>query len=1445
MARNGDRGASPAGSTRGGGGAGGCLHPRGLAPIVGLLLVAAALVPPSAAQREWRSVDGSGNNLANRLWGAVNGNYTRVRGERGFGAVIPEYADGISAPYPEAIQFNASSNTSYFVADPDGSGSIVLPTPRFVSNSLLKWGANTSLAARNIESGDDPSNTARQLSEMVTYWGHYISNDISKGYPTGDARPIAIPRCDDMFDPFCTGTATSLAFRRFAAYNSSDATAPRMALNSISSFLDNTPVYGYNAAEAAALRANRSGLLVSTFQNMTASDGTVYEAEFLPLVGQIKGPFASYTPPRLGIGSPNNLFAMGAAMGFNGAPMTTALTMLFHREHNRLARKFVAEHPDWDDERLYQTARNWVNAFEQHITYREYLPLLHGSNLLPLYSGYKPDVDPSAHCFYSSVTLRYGHSEMTDTIQLSKSPNNPSPKQMMVRQAMFLPQSIFFTYDVGTVLLGAAEAVQRAVDPYYCETIRNYVWDIPSRGGRDIGAVDIARAREMGCWNYLNARMDLGTFNGTAEQLVARGFDGITSDPELRKRMEATYGGKIELVDALVGGLAEDHVNGGSLGPLFLASSVRQFTMLRDGDRFWYENTNVTGFTDADLDEIRNTSLRTLILRNTNLDESEVPLNIWQVSPTGASAAGDNPTLNAKYTNFVRLTNDYSVYWKISGSNLAVAQQLAGGVGWAGLGFTPTATSLMNGADFVIAHKPDEAGDYEIAHHRASPKGFDRPVEVTEGAGAVQVKGISYTSMGAVVFEWERPLDTGDPRDQVIKRGGNFMIFAYDAARPTLAFHGGNRGTFQADLYSTSSNAVVVGTTTSVQRTSRTVHGLGMIFVFGAVYPTAIYIARFARHTDYWLDFHTKAQSIGGVSFVALASAAAATVNVIGGTAHAIVGITIFSIVCFQIILGFAALLGLSTLFKGHIAFKYMHRFFGYAIIVLGWVNIHLGMNLQWPDTAWIGDIVVGVWQALFATLFFLTELGWYGLIAFPMPDEWISPLVEKGKRWFMRTFRGADASDGEELLAKEQEDEFLNVYTWDDINLRVTQGDQWLVIEDKVYDVSDWMATHPGGKPAIEKMIGMDATFEFYGGYPPMTGIQSVGTDLNTTVTRTGYELNNTGNTGNTGTRRRRTKRDEASAPAPQLGAGIMHDHSFFAHNKLRSLLVGRLASGSKSGKAAAPAEEAEADHLKQEFRRFALTHVTNVSEALHPGNGPEDERPSRRFQFVPVVVRPEDPDEFLPGEYVEVRARIKKNRIVVRQYTPISGSLKAGFEISVKIYPRGMFTSWLDRNAVPGKLTIEVRGPLGAPILCPARDDGCWDRVLLIAGGSGVTPCLQLIQHTIARAGSRAGGKVQPTLHLIYVNRTEREVLEYPYLDFLAEQHPDMLEVQYEYGTLEPSSLLLGLGYLNEPPVDGLERRIFVCGPPNFEDFVRRSLQVMSVKDDMIGSIGIRDAA
>ncbi|PKA64243.1 Cytochrome b5 [Apostasia shenzhenica] len=58
---------------------------------------------------------------------------------------------------------------------------------------------------------------------------------------------------------------------------------------------------------------------------------------------------------------------------------------------------------------------------------------------------------------------------------------------------------------------------------------------------------------------------------------------------------------------------------------------------------------------------------------------------------------------------------------------------------------------------------------------------------------------------------------------------------------------------------------------------------------------------------------------------------------------------------------------------------------------------------------------------------------------------------------------------------------ETLNCYTKQDVSVHNKRNDCWIIIKDKVYDVSPYVEEHPGGD-AILKHAGGDSTEGFFG---------------------------------------------------------------------------------------------------------------------------------------------------------------------------------------------------------------------------------------------------------------------------------------------------------------------------------------------------------------------------
>lgn len=121
-----------------------------------------------------------------------------------------------------------------------------------------------------------------------------------------------------------------------------------------------------------------------------------------------------------------------------------------------------------------------------------------------------------------------------------------------------------------------------------------------------------------------------------------------------------------------------------------------------------------------------------------------------------------------------------------------------------------------------------------------------------------------------------------------------------------------------------------------------------------------------------------------------------------------------------------------------------------------------------------------------------------------------------------------------------------------------------------------------------------------------------------------------------------------------------------------------------------------------------------------------------------------------------------------VVRSYTPISSDENLGyFDLLIKSYPQGNISLHMSKLKL-GE-TLKVRGPKGAMVYTP----GLVRRFGMIAGGTGITPMLQIIQ-AIIRGRSKNGGSDTTEVDLIFANVSVEDILLKDDLDALAKEDP-----------------------------------------------------------------------
>ena len=145
--------------------------------------------------------------------------------------------------------------------------------------------------------------------------------------------------------------------------------------------IDQSPLYGRNPAQTRVLRAldaapGRRGRLKSQL-----IDGEEFPPNLFGADRRVKAEFRDSSgdpvldlPLGLNPDTPGlpTMFAIGGDRA-NANPQVAMMNVLFLREHNRLAGLMEGDHPDWDDERVFETARNILIVMFIKIVVEEYI----------------------------------------------------------------------------------------------------------------------------------------------------------------------------------------------------------------------------------------------------------------------------------------------------------------------------------------------------------------------------------------------------------------------------------------------------------------------------------------------------------------------------------------------------------------------------------------------------------------------------------------------------------------------------------------------------------------------------------------------------------------------------------------------------------------------------------------------------------------------------------------------------------------------------------------------------------------------------------------------------------------------------------------------------------------------------------------------------------------
>lgn len=318
---------------------------------------------------------------------------------------------------------------------------------------------------------------------------------------------------------------------------------------------------------------------------------------------------------------------------------------LFVREHNAICDHLQQVYPHWDDNQLFQVTRlinaalmAKIHSLEWNAVINPNKALYQGlqSNWYGLLSGLlqAPNhmktvgaitvTNPEMGGVVGNVTKNYGspygltqefvevyrmHSLLPEALKVRKIGSDSVTSLPMNETRQAASGKCTDRYGIDNLLysFGLQHPGQLVLNNYprFMQEM-----SIPGNPVYDLGAVDILRARERGVPRYNAFRRAIGLH-------PIASFEDLTTNDHYVRLLKEAYKGDVELIDLMIGALAEEHrpqgfAFGETIFQIFLLNATRRL----QADRFYTSCYTAEYYTQEGLDWIDRNTLKTVLLRH-------------------------------------------------------------------------------------------------------------------------------------------------------------------------------------------------------------------------------------------------------------------------------------------------------------------------------------------------------------------------------------------------------------------------------------------------------------------------------------------------------------------------------------------------------------------------------------------------------------------------------------------------------------------------------------------------------------------------------------------------------------------------------------------------------------------------------------------------------------
>ncbi|MEO0531156.1 MAG: peroxidase family protein [Planctomycetota bacterium] len=409
------------------------------------LLSCLLLVAPTV-HADYRTIDGSGNNVTNATWGAAGTELLRAA----------------PADYPG-----------------DGLGGTLLSSsdranPRAVSNAIF------------ASTGSRPS--ARGLSAGVWQWGQFLDHDLSLT-PSNPADPAMM--FAPQADPF---GMTMIPFDRSLSHT--DGSGVRQHANEITSFIDASMVYGSETGCADALREFSGGRL------RTSGGGLLMPTNAEPGLGGLDndgGPIGAST-----------LFVAGDIRANEQTGLIAMHTLFVREHNRlagALGANYPAWDDErlYQTARSIVGAQVQAITYNEFLP-----ALLGPYAPSAADYQYDPNVDATIATEFSTAFYRLGHSMLNESLLLTDAAGVNVGSLSLRESFFDPQAVIDSPELVDQVLTGLMSQAANELDTQLIDGVRNFLFAPQGGVGTDLAALNIQRGRDHGLPDYNTLRGAFG-----------------------------------------------------------------------------------------------------------------------------------------------------------------------------------------------------------------------------------------------------------------------------------------------------------------------------------------------------------------------------------------------------------------------------------------------------------------------------------------------------------------------------------------------------------------------------------------------------------------------------------------------------------------------------------------------------------------------------------------------------------------------------------------------------------------------------------------------------------------------------------------------------------------------------------------------------------------------